>query len=161
MSVFKTIGAKLADGFLYGAGFMLAMVVVTAVYYTYMEMNAQATLEANRVEYSEERKRMFRDYDETALLELSISREIITQEEFTLLGTVENNGDAGWSSVSIKAELFNEAGEFIDECSEYISETSRPGDIINFKLSCGSCSKLQLHDYKSYKISIVNAHYAR
>lgn len=161
MSVIKTIGTRLADGFLWGVGFMLAVVAASAGYYMYLDASTQAALEASEVELSEERKRMFRDYDETALLALSVSREIINEEEFTLLGTIENNGDARWSSVSIKAELFNEAGEFVDECSEYVSETSRPGELINFKLSCGSCSKFQLRDYNSYKVAIVNAHYAR
>ena len=157
MSFIKASGIKIANGFLFGVGFMLATVAVSMASYFYMEESA----EKRAAKYEEERKTLFREYDETALLTLSIAREKINAHEFTLLGTVENNGDATWSTVNIKAELFNESGEFIDECSEYIMKTSRPRDAINFKLSCGSQWAVIQHEYKTYKISVVDAHYVR
>lgn len=156
--------ARVVSGFLYGAGFIMAVAVVWPSASAYMESDVeekQTQWEDRAKERDEEMRRMFREYDESANLSVSISKERIESEGFTLLGTVENKGDASWSSVSLKAELFNEAGEFIEECTEYVNQTSAPGSVINFKLSCGSCTKFQLRDYKSYKLTITDARYSR
>lgn len=155
---------KVVCGFLYGAGFIMAVAVVWPFASAYMKSDIeeeQTQWEDRAKERDEEMRKMFREYDESANLSVSVSKERIASEEFTLLGTVENKGDASWSSLSLKAELFNEAGEFIEECTEYVNQTSAPGSIINFKLSCGSCTKFQLRDYKSYKLTIADARYSR
>jgi hypothetical protein len=160
----KLVLSKLGFGFLYGSGFIIATATIGNFAFSYMEddINEKKAAMAERdKEREEEHRLMFRDYDDSAKLKVSISKERIESEEFTLLGTIENNGDAKWSSVSLKAELYNEAGEFIDECSEYVTQTSIPGSKVNFKLSCGSCSKFQLRDYHSYELSITDARYSR
>jgi len=155
---------KMGFGFLYGAGFILAAVTVGSFAFSYIEDDIdkkEVMMEERKKEREKERRLRFRDYDETANLNLSVSKERIEDEEFTLLGSLENNGNEKWSSVNLKAELYNEAGEFIDECGEYITQMSAPDSKINFKLSCGSCSKFQLRDYHSYKLSIVDARFSR
>lgn len=161
MSFIKASSIKVANGFLYGVGFMLALVAIGSGSFFYMEKHFEEEAKARDAVWEAERKTRFREFDETALLELSVSRERINSQEFTLLGTIENKGDASWSAVGIKAELFNEAGEFIEECSEYVTKLLRSGETINFKMSCGHPLTLQLNDYKYYKISVVDAHYHR
>ena len=105
---------------------------------------------------------IFIEYDENAMLEAEVKSENIGNGEFTLIGTLSNKGDYTWSSVNLKAELYDESGAFIEECEEYIRQTSRPGSVINFKLSCGGkCSALQIEQYNSYKLLIVDAHHKR
>lgn len=164
MNFIKAIFVKLGTGFLYGAGFMIAAAVVGNFTFSYMEsdMEEMERKQEERNKNREEKMRMMsRSYDESAGLSVSIAKERIADDEFTLIGTIENNGDTKWSSVSLKAELFNEDGEFIDECTEYVNQTTIPGSKLNFKLSCGSCSKFQLRDYKSYKLAITDAMYSR
>ena len=164
MNFIKTIFIKLGSGFLYGAGFTVAVAVIWPFAFSFMEFGIeekQTRREDRAKERDEEMRLMFREYDESANLSVSVSKERIESDEFTLLGTLENKGDASWSSVSLKAELFNEAGEFIEECTEYVNHTSAPGSTINFKLSCGSCTKFKLRDYKSYKLTITDARYSR
>ncbi|KAA3647645.1 MAG: hypothetical protein DWP95_02845 [Proteobacteria bacterium] len=156
----KTIFIKLGTGFLYGVGFMIAAGIAAGMAYSFIESDIEMK-QAQQLERMELQKQnfesMFREYDETAKLSVSVTKERIQPDEFVLLGVIGNNGDASWSSINLKAELFNEAGEFIDECSHFINQTSAPDSKINFKLSCGSCSKFELRDFKSYKLSIIDA----
>ncbi len=77
-------------------------------------------------------------------------------------GRLTNNGERTWSSTTLKAELYDESGAFIEECDEYVRQTSKPGSEINFKISCGSkCSKFQIEKYSSYKLAIIDAHHKR
>jgi hypothetical protein len=139
----KSILTKLGSGFLYGVGFMMAAGIAGAMAYAWIDADIkekQAQYQLKAEQRAEEMRSMYRDYDESAQLTVSITKERIAADQFTLLGRIENNGDGKWESINIKAELFNAAGEFINECEHYIRETSTPGSTINFKLSCGSCS---------------------
>ncbi len=119
--------------------------------------------ESKMEEDTEERmSSIFIEYDESSKLDAEVKSEDIGNGEFTLIGELSNSGEHTWSSISLKAELYDEAGAFIEECDEYIRQTSRPGSVINFKLSCGSkCSALQIEKYASYKLLVVDAHHKR
>ncbi|MGV8836135.1 FxLYD domain-containing protein [Cellvibrio sp.] len=168
MSFIKNMLIKLGTGFLYGAGFSVAIVIVVSLSLSKLsnsiigsesEMNQSEEIETEEIETENENEYMFKKYDESAKLVTEITKERISKNEFTLLGILKNEGESSWSSINIKAELFDKNGEFIDECSDYISDNSSPGSSINFKLSCGNCSKFQLGDYHSYKLSITSAHH--
>jgi len=83
--------------------------------------------------------------------------ERVTSDEFVLLGEVSNSGDIGWTSVSLKAELFDENEIFIEECTHHINEKVSPQSKVNFKLNCSKCSDVQLANYSSYKIKVTDA----
>lgn len=166
MNFIKSIFVKIGAGFLYGAGFFIALALVGSFAIDHIYDSSEeniAEVKAKNLEaeknIQEERRKLYRQFDETALLTALVTKERIDKEEFTLLGTLENKGDAAWSSVKLKAELFNEKGEFIDECSDYVSQTINPGTKINFKLSCSSCRKINFENYHSYKLEVVNASY--
>jgi len=164
MSFIKSISLKIMTGFLYGIGFIFSIFIIGSFYFstypegiisTKSERNEEYEIKTTKIE----RNVTFREYDKSANLVAEITKERISENEFTLLGVLKNEGIYSWSAINVKAELFNKDGEFIDECSEYISETSSPGKVINFKLSCGSCSKIQFEQYHSYKLSITGAHF--
>lgn len=162
MHFIKLVISKIGTGFLYGLGFVVAATLIGNAAFSYIEDDIDEKVERSEQrdkEREEKRKLRYREYDESAKLSASITKERVSESEFTLLGVLENKGDARWSSINIKAELFNAEGEFIDECSEYITQNSLPGSKLNFKLSCGSCSKFQLGDYRTYKLSVVSARY--
>ena len=63
----------------------------------------------------------------------------------------------GAASVNIEVELFNDKGEFVDECTEYVRGSFAPGASENFKVSCGGCKEHPLPDFATYTIRIVDA----
>lgn len=155
MDIIKTILGKLGAGILYGAGFFIGLALLGSIAMPYFESKIEEDTE-------ERMSSIFIEYDETAMLEATVTSESIGNGEFTLIGELSNNGKHTWSSVSLKAELYDESGAFIEQCEEYIRQTSRPGSTINFKLSCGSkCSALQIEKYANYKLMVVDAHYKR
>lgn len=151
MEFIKSVLVKLGSGVLYGAGFIVGLGIIGV----YVLPHFQDAM----ISGSEENiKSIFIEYDESANLLTKVTNERISDEDFTLLGAIENKGDKTWSSISLKAELYDSNGNFIEQCEEYVNQTSRPGSSINFKLSCGSqCSKLQMEQYSSYKLLISDA----
>lgn len=155
MDIIKKILGKLGAGILYGVGFFTGIAILVSIAMPYFESRIEGNSEET---YSS----MFIEYDESAKLEAKVNSENIGNGEFTLIGELSNKGEHTWSSVNLKAELYDESGAFIEECEEYIRQASRPGSIINFKLSCGSkCSAIQIEKYSSYKLLVVDAYYKR
>lgn len=153
MDIIKLIFGKLGAGILYGVGFFIGLAIIGSLAMPYFESKIEE-------ENDEMMSSFYIEYDDNAKLEAKVNSENIGNGEFTLLGELLNNGEHTWSSVILKAELYDESGEFIEECEEYINQTSQPGSTINFKLSCGSkCSAIQIDKYASYKLLVVNAHY--
>jgi hypothetical protein len=156
MSFITNVLLKIGIGFLYGLGFAVAIAIISSI--SLSHFSKKTVYSENEMEsFKAERDLIFKEYDENAKLVPEVTKEKISVNEFTLIGALKNDGDSNWSSINLKAEIFNKNGEFIEECSEYISDNSSPGSTINFKLSCGNCSKLQLEDYHSYKLSITSA----
>ena len=155
MDFIKGILNKLGAGFLYGAGFIVG-VSILSIY-------VMPLVQDKIIDESEEKmSSMFTEYDESANLITKVTSENIGDGKFTLLGNIENKGSESWSSVTLKAELYDHEGNFIEQCEEYVRQLSKPGSIINFKLSCGSsCTKLQIDKYKTYKLIITDARHKR
>ncbi|MBX7105468.1 MAG: FxLYD domain-containing protein [Gemmataceae bacterium] len=52
-----------------------------------------------------------------------------------ILGLVTNTGSLTWSSVTIKAEFFDESGAFVDEASEYLRSDFAGNGKEHFKMT--------------------------
>lgn len=153
MEIIKLIFGKLGAGILYGVGFFIGLAIIGSILIPYFESKVEEDAE-------ERMSSQYIEYSDSAKLEATVNSENIGNGEFTLLGELSNNGEHAWSSIILKAELYDDSGAFIEECEEYIQQTSKPGSTINFKLSCGSsCSAIQIEKYASYKLLVVNAHY--
>jgi len=76
------------------------------------------------------------------------------------LGLIANNGKYTWESVEVLVELFAKDGTFVDKCRATWTDRSRPGRIVNFKVSCTNCrDPSQPLAYDRYTIAIVDASY--
>ena len=154
MKIIKLILLKIANGFLAGLGLAVALAIFYWGAYIFFQ-NKSEDFTVNETGNSD--CRSFKKCEKETGLTVKILSERASSEEFVLLGEVSNSGDIDWTSVNLKAELFDENETFIEECTHYINEKVFPQSKVNFKLNCSKCSKIQLENYSSYKISIVDA----
>lgn len=167
MELIKLFFAKVISGFLLGVGFILAAGVFGGYAISHMTKTAiessPSRISTKSVEKDEDTSPMFNDYDESAKLSAYVKTEKIGNGSFTLLGEVENKGIYSWQMVNLQADLFNTKGQFIEQCTEYVSQTIRPGEVVNFKLSCksSSCNTVDVNGYDSYVLKIADARYIR
>lgn len=84
-------------------------------------------------------------------------REQRVGEKLEVLGAFENGGTNTWTSVTIEVELFDDKGEFVDECTKYVRGSFVPGTSENFKVNCGGCEEHPLPNFDSYTVRIVDA----
>ena len=144
-------------GFWLGIGFIIPQLVTTAseTALTFVAMpvlmqSAMDTEEGRFVpDFSDE-------MDRTAMLSVSDVREVRNGEQLLILGMVENTGEKKASSIQLEAELLDEEGVFVYECSRYISKTLMPGDSENFQIKCG-CDKEPVPEYASAEVRVVSA----
>ena len=159
MEMIKQILNKILSGFLLGVGFVIAAGLLGGYAISHMTTTAMET-STNEIETKiTEYKSPFREYDESAKLHAIVKTENIGNGLFSLLGEINNNGQYTWQMIQLKAELFDDSGKFIEQCEEYISQTIKPGQNINFKLSCksASCNAFEPKGYHSYKLIITDA----
>jgi len=154
MNILKSILLKIGNGFLTGLGFAVVLAIFYWGAYMYFESNSKSY---SFDETGDSECRNFKKCEKGSGLNISVLTEKITSEEFVLLGEVSNSGDIDWTSVNLKAELFDENDVFIEECKHYINEKIPPKSKVNFKLNCSKCSDIQLENYSSYKIKVTNA----
>ena len=153
MEFLKRFLGKVGTGFSYGIGFGIIIIAISWGSSLYFEKKADEIMSG---ESDGENCRDFKKCEESSGLEIKITKERISKTDFVLLGKVKNSGDIKWTSAKIKAELFDEEGNFIDECTESVNQKISPNTEVNFKLSCSSCSKVNLDNYKSYKAFIID-----
>jgi len=167
LEVLKQLAIKLFGGFVLGIGFIAAAGIFGSYAISHIasgvtsekEIISNKSIKKTRKKYES----LFRKYDETAKLSVQVKTEEVGNGSFKLLGELKNSGMHSWSGVKLQADLYNNSGQFIEQCEKYISNSIDPGKTVNFKLVCSSrkCSKLNLNDYNSYKLNISNARYVR
>jgi hypothetical protein len=153
VNIVKMILGKIGAGLLYGVGFGIVMALITWGSAVYFESKSKDRV---AVDYETGGCSRYKRCEDSAGLVVTITKERIDDKDFILLGNVKNNGKIKWTSVKLKAELFDKNNNFIDECSEYIDQNVFPNTTVNFKLSCTKCSKIDLQDYNSYKVLIID-----
>lgn len=159
MEVLKQLLNKILTGFLLGVGFVIAAGLLGGYAISHMTTRAMEKssekIETKVTEY----KSPYREYDESADLHSNVKIENIGNGLFSLLGEIHNNGKHTWQMIQLKAELFDATGKFIEQCEEYVSQTIKPNQTINFKLSCksASCNAFEPKGYNSYKLIITDA----
>ena len=153
MDFIKNVFQKIGTGLLYGIGFCLTFFIFSYLFfYVFEKQYEDEYLPANY----DENCPTLSDCEDHGL-SVVVTSENISSNEFVLLGKVENEGEIKWTSVSLRAELFDASGKFIEECTEYINRSVPVKDSINFKLSCSNCSPANLESYSSYTLSISDA----
>lgn len=143
---------------------MLGIIAVISLATKYIEHGLRSQKE--KIEQSAEEsdramRLQYREYNDSANLVIMDTKERITGDEFTVLGSIQNHGQFSWSNVKLMADLYDEGGTFMEQCGAYIMQTLTPTKVANFKLSCESRPNFKLDKYHSYKLSIVDAHFIR
>ena len=166
MELIKQFFAKIISGFLLGVGFVAAAGLLGGYAISHMTTSAIESSSSITTETDDDENEfdaMFKDYDESAKLAVEVKTEKIRDGSFTLLGEIRNNGIYAWQMVNLEADLFNKKGQFIEQCTEYVSQILRPGEVVNFKLSCksSSCNTVDVNGYNSYTLKISDARYVR
>lgn len=95
-------------------------------------------------------------YDKAGQIEIRNQREQRNGDQLLILGSVINNGDASTRSIQLEAELMDKDGNFVYECSEYISKTLKSGDQENFQIRCG-CGNNPVPEYAKVNVRVVSA----
>lgn len=144
-------------GFWLGIGFIIPQLFVmysgTAITVLAMPSIMEASLNS---EDSDMLEGFSSKYDRTDQLKIIDYREQKTGNQLLILGTIENIGNKNASSIKIEAELLDENGTFLYECSEYINKDLMPGDKENYQISCG-CGKNSAPEYATINIRVVSA----
>jgi hypothetical protein len=83
-------------------------------------------------------------------------KDAYTGNQVMITGSLTNTSDATANSIELEAEMYDKNGEFVYECSEYISEAVEPGKTENFQIKCGSgCTDKLIPEYESVKVRVV------
>ena len=164
MDLVKQVFAKIISGFFIGVGFFIAAALLGGYAVTHMVSTEDETRELDSgtstvLTYESP----YREYSEDAGLEVYVTKEKIGDGAFVLLGKLENAGEDTWQMISLQADLFDKNGQFIEQCTEYVSQILRPGDKVNFKVSCRSqkCNTVDVDGYDSYKLKVASAHFVQ
>ncbi|MCG7996969.1 MAG: FxLYD domain-containing protein [Candidatus Thiodiazotropha taylori] len=132
MSVIK----KIVSGFLYGIGFGVS---AGLIFFFISEKMSESV-------WNEE------IYEKLIIVNHTKSSR---EGNVVVLGAVLNNGKESARFIQIKVDLFDESGAFVEQCSETLSGSLKPGKSRNFKVSCGGCKSSPVVEHKSYKVYIV------
>ncbi len=143
----KTGFHKIVSGFFLGIGFGTALVAISSIAAYYY---SNKSVHEDMPTY---------DYNGTSnisKIEILNHKDTSTSEKLIIIGALTNNQESKISSLTIEAEFFKD-GEFVEECSEYISTNIGQDEIENFKISCGGCGNYTTPDYNTYKITVKSA----
>ncbi len=155
-SVWKTIKI----GFLLGIGFIIPQLLVLYTGTVLTILAIPSMLDAQFDELDEFTDSGFAeaalDYDRTDHIEVTQFREQKNGEQLLVLGTIQNTGDKSTNSITLEAELSDKAGEFVYECTEYISKNLEPGESENFQIKCG-CGQNPMPEYATMNVRVVSA----
>lgn len=74
-------------------------------------------------------------------LRIQITETLITDEDYTILGTVENTGEVRWERIELEAEFYDADGNFLDEFIDYVNSSIDAGRSEHFKFAISSPSE--------------------
>lgn len=96
------------------------------------------------------------DADKTGQVKIVKYHESKNGEQLLILGVTENTGNSAVGSIRIEAELLDDNGQMVYECSEYISKKVKAGEKENFQIKCG-CSDQLAPEHSSVSLRVVSA----
>lgn len=149
--------SEIKRGFFLGLGFVipLAFAGCVVVGYSFYEMSQftdgfyDETLESIDG---------YADSEESYIDQISLSpvSETLQGVQLLVAGKFTNNSDEDLNSLEIEAELFNEKGEFVYECSKSFYEKIPSKVTENYLIKCG-CSENGVPAYSTVKVRVIKA----
>lgn len=162
LSVWKTVKI----GFWLGIGFIIPQMIVlySGTVLTVMSMpsmmesayDIDSEYDVDENDESIDISEFTDNFDVSKHIVIEEHRESLQGDQLLILGSIRNNGKKTASSIQLEAELMDEAGKFVYECSEYISKKIKKGESENFQIKCG-CGKIPLPKYTSINLRVVSA----
>lgn len=144
-------------GFWLGIGFIIPQLLVmysgTALTMLAMPSIMEASFESSDGDILSS---LTSNYDKAGQIEIRNQREQRNGDQLLILGSVINNGDTSTRSIQLEAELIDKDGNFVYECSEYISKTLKSGELENFQIRCG-CGNNPVPEYAEARVRVVSA----
>ena len=144
-------------GFWLGIGFIIPLLVVlysgTALTMLAMPFMIEASYESDAGGVI---SKLTSNFDRAGQIKIREFREQKNGNQLLILGSVVNSGDEKASSIQLEAELTDKDGKFVYECSEYINQDLKPGDIENFQIKCG-CGENPVPEYAEVNVRVVSA----
>jgi hypothetical protein len=136
MKIAGSIAQKIGLGFLYGIGFGIS---AGGIYYVITE------------------KMMASVWNDAAVQKVVVTKheKVKRGESVHVLGTIENQGTESVRLINVQVDLFDKNETFVEQCAEYIKGSIRPGESINFKVTCGGCKDKPVVEHATYKVRIA------
>jgi len=126
---------KIGDGILLGLGAGITAGIIFAIINQLM-VNMMWGIEAETINNK---------------VEIIEHREVIRNGRTIILGSVKNNSDTNLHTLSVKVDLFDKEGLFVEQCSEYIARL-HANTQVNFKIKCKACDSNKTVEHTSYKV---------
>jgi hypothetical protein len=143
-------------GFWFGVGFiaplLIALHISNIVAMMAMPLMIESPFEPDEMSAID----MISGMNRTDYITINEYKEKPIGDRLLILGVIENTGDKKVSSIQLEAELLNESGEFVYECSEYINSDLHPGDKENFQIRCG-CNGQTIPEHSKVTVRVVSA----
>ena len=90
-------------------------------------------------------------------LKTSIMETLVTTNGIAVLGKVTNSGKHEWQSVQVEAEFYGNDGRFLDEESQFVSGSLRPGAEENFRLTLRSPGEELITNSFKVRLKVTDA----
>ena len=98
----------------------------------------------------------FSNYDISSQVEIQDYRSRVDGNRVLILGSIINNSEKQVSSIQLEAEFTDENGEFVFECTDYISQKLKPLQVENFQISCG-CGDNLFPAHSEFTVRVTSA----
>ena len=138
MCILKDCGRRIANGLLFGIGFGVS---VGLIYYFVSEKLSETMMKSV--------------WNEAAVEKVVVTahEEVKRNDGTFILGTIDNRSGESVRMATIRVDLFDKAGQFVDQCSSHMTTSVRAGEQRNFKVDCGSKDK-PVTQHETYKIRV-------
>jgi len=148
-SLVLAIGKHLGQGFLFGLGFIVAVLLVAMVG---QSMFTKAmTPQIDPASFLPDTKSI------TEKLAVSDVEEMKTGGQTYFIGLLTNKSDRVARGIHVEVDLFNK-NKFVDQYSTYLSGALAGGESQHFKINCG-CKDNPPAAHTSYKIRVTSSGY--
>jgi len=144
-----TIGKHLGQGFLFGFGFTVAVLLV--VFFGQAVLTKAMTPTIDPSAYLPDTKAIIEK------LFVSDVEEMKTGGQTYFIGLLTNNSDRVARGIHVEVDLFNK-NKFVDQYSTYLSGSLAGGESQHFKINCG-CKDNPPAAHTSYKIRVTSSGY--
>ena len=140
------IGKHLGQGFLFGLGFTVAVLLVALVGQSMFTKALTPTIDPSA--YFPDSKSI------TEKLIVSEVEEMKAGGQTYFVGLLTNKSDRPARSIHVEVDLFNK-NKFVDQYSTYITGSLSAGESQHFKVNCG-CKGEAPAEHTSYKIRVTS-----